>query len=153
MTFSGCFALFENKVNFLTLITLLGWTKHDKTYVFKISIKIQFFWCIYWYQNSVFSFGYYWAGSLIYNKLFDRKKRANTKRHQKEIFRRKCEIHRLFISAKTTMNEMPTTFVEKSQIIFTTLLKKVPVIVSFRRTAPLQTSLSARGICETYYHR
>jgi len=28
--------------------------------------KIHFFWCTYWYQNSVFkSFGYYWAGCLL----------------------------------------------------------------------------------------
>ena len=44
--------------------------------IFKINIKIRFFWCNYWYQNSVFlSFGYYWAGSLLtkvrYHELFD----------------------------------------------------------------------------------
>ena len=51
-------------------------TKLDETYIFKISIKIRFFWCSYWYQNSIFlSFGYYWAGSLLitvrYHELFD----------------------------------------------------------------------------------
>jgi len=43
--------------------------------MFKISIKIWSFWCIYWYQNLVFrSFGYHWAGSLLtvrYNELLD----------------------------------------------------------------------------------
>ena len=54
----------------------MGKTKLDEIYIFKISIKMQFFWCSYWYQNSIFvSFGYYWAGSLLttvrYHELFD----------------------------------------------------------------------------------
>ena len=51
-------------------------TKLDETYKFKISIKVRFFWCNYWYKNTVFqSFGYYWAGSLLttvrYHELFE----------------------------------------------------------------------------------
>ena len=41
-------------------------TKLNENSIFKISIKIQFFRCIYWYQNFIFlSFGDYWAGSLL----------------------------------------------------------------------------------------
>jgi hypothetical protein len=32
----------------------MGKTKLVETYIFKINIKIWFFWCIYWYQNSIF---------------------------------------------------------------------------------------------------
>ena len=45
----------------------------ETSYIFP---EYRFFWCIYWYQNSVFySFGYYWALSLLttarYHELFD----------------------------------------------------------------------------------
>ena len=54
----------------------MGKTDLDETYIFNISIKMQFFWCYYRCQNSIFySFGYYWAGSLLttvrYHELFD----------------------------------------------------------------------------------
>ena len=60
----------------------MGKTKLDETYIFKISIKMRFFWCSYWYQNSFFySFVYYWAGSLLttvrYHKLFDTRRCDN----------------------------------------------------------------------------
>ena len=32
----------------------MGKIKFDETYLFKISIRIQFFWCNYGYQNSIF---------------------------------------------------------------------------------------------------
>jgi len=32
----------------------MGKTKLDETYIFKTSIKMRFFWCSYWYQNSIF---------------------------------------------------------------------------------------------------
>jgi len=32
----------------------MGRTKVDETYIFKISIKMRFFWCSNWYQNSIF---------------------------------------------------------------------------------------------------
>ena len=32
----------------------MGKTKLDETYIFKISIKMRFFWCNYCYQNSTF---------------------------------------------------------------------------------------------------
>ena len=33
----------------------MGKTNLDETYVFEISIKIQFFWCNYWYQNLYYN--------------------------------------------------------------------------------------------------
>ena len=54
----------------------MGKTNLDKTCIFKINTKTQFFSCNYWFQNSIFeSFGYYLAGSLLttlrYHELFD----------------------------------------------------------------------------------
>ena len=54
----------------------MGITDRDETCIFKISIKMQFFWCNFWYQNSISqSFGYYWAVLLLttvrYHELFD----------------------------------------------------------------------------------
>ena len=68
----------------------MGKTKLDETYILKTSIKMRFFWCSYWYQNSIFlSFGYYWAGSLLttvrYHELFDKQVKSilNTLLQQK----------------------------------------------------------------------
>ena len=77
MTFRGCFPLFSKITQtFSGSWLLMGKTKLDETYIFKISIKMRFFWCSYWYQNSVFqTFGYYWARLLLttvrYHELFD----------------------------------------------------------------------------------
>ena len=36
----------------------MGKTKLDETYIFKISIKMRFFWCRYWYQK-IFRFSFF----------------------------------------------------------------------------------------------
>ena len=51
-------------------------TNLDETYIFEFIIKMRFFWCKYWYQNTISqSFVNYWAGSLLttvrYHELFD----------------------------------------------------------------------------------
>jgi len=38
----------------------MGKTKFDETYIFKISIKMRFFWCSFWYQNFLVHFLGFW---------------------------------------------------------------------------------------------
>jgi len=77
MTFRGYFPLLSKiRQIFSGSWRLMSKIKLNETYIFKISIKMRFFWWNYWYQNSIFSsFGPYWGGSLLpavrYHELFD----------------------------------------------------------------------------------
>ena len=88
----------------------MGRIKLDGTYIFKISIKIRFFLCIYWYQNLVFLeirlllswVAPYTTNCLIYPYDFSRK---HLKSHHND--NREAE---LLLSDRTHLHHLATFF-------------------------------------------